>query len=111
MVTIQGQPTAYALMDTLFQSFLLAMPTTRAVLARVGRVDRHILPTSICCFVGHEGGELRPCGILNTLRQTMIMHHLIDGQIFNGNHVEAIDDLAALLMGKISTSMSNRVVP
>jgi len=37
----------------------------------------------------------------------MIMHHLIDHQIFNDNHGTAIDESAALLVGKIRPAMDD----
>lgn len=107
MITIQGQPAADTLMETLGERLLLPVSTLRTVLTRVGRVDCDVLPTSICCFVGHVSSELRPGRILNTLCKAMIVHHLVDRQVFNGNDVKAVDGFPTLLMGEVPTSVTD----
>ena len=110
MVSIQRQPTADTVMDALRQRFLLAVSALRAVLTCIGRVDRYHSLTSICCFVGEVGGKLRPGCIVNRLGQTVVMHHLIDREVFHRDDVKPVDDLAALLMGKIMAPIGNPFV-
>jgi hypothetical protein len=40
------------------------------------------LSASLFRFVNHDGYELRPTGIMNTLRQVMVLDHPFDIQIF-----------------------------
>lgn len=110
MVTIQHQPTAGALVHTFRQGFLLSVSALRTVLACVGWIDRYVLPTSICCFVRQVCSELRPGSILDALSETVIVHHLVDGQVFHGNDIEAVDDLAALLMRKVPTAVTDALM-
>ena len=65
MVSVKCQPTTRTRMDTFSQRFFLAMPTVTTVLRGIRGIDRHELPTSICCFVGEKRSELRPCRILD----------------------------------------------
>ena len=110
MITIKGDAAADTLMDTYRQRFLLAMPTLRAVLACIGRVHRDVLPTSVCCFVGEVSGKLRPRGILNTLGQTVVMHHPVDRQIFDSDEVASVNDTPALLVTKIAPPIPNALM-
>ena len=51
--------------------------------------------------------ELRPRSILNTFGQTVIVHHLVDRQIFHNKYVKAIDQAAAFLVRKVAASMGD----
>src|SRR5712691_8679931 len=83
------------------------MPTARTVLTRVCRVDRYKRSTGTCCLVGHEGSELRPRRILDAFGEAMMVHHLVDRQIFYGNDIESVDDATALLMGKVRAPIAD----
>lgn len=107
MVSVEYQPTTEAGMDTLSQRLFLTMTTARTVLAGVRRVDRYKRSTGPCCLVREERSELRPCRILNTLGEAMVVYHAIDRQIFDGNDPKAIDETAAFLVGKVGTAVSN----
>jgi len=103
MVSIQRQPTASAGVDPFSQRLFLAVSTLTTVLRRVGWIDRNHRSTSIGCFVCELCGTLRPRGVLNTLGQAVVMHHLIDRHIFDGDQGKPIDEASALLMGKVPT--------
>src|SRR5712691_8327186 len=107
MVSVECQPTARASVHTLCQRLFLTMATARTILARVRWVDRYKRSTGTCCLVGYERSELRPRRILNAFGEAVIVHHLIDGEVFYGNDIEAIDHTAALLMGKVGTSVTD----
>ena len=107
MVSVECQSATRTLMQTLREGFLLSMATLRTVLTRVGGVDRYHSLTSICCFVCEVGGKLRPSRIMNTLGEAMIVDHLVDRQVFDGNHIEAVDDASALLMREVAAPVGN----
>ena len=85
VVTIQRQATTRAMIDPIRQRQVLPVSALATVLRGIRRIDGRILPTSVCCFVRQKGGQLAPGGIQNTLGETVVMHHLVDGQVFNGN--------------------------
>ena len=97
-------------MDTFSQGLLLAMSTARTVLTRIGRIDRYKRPTGTCCLVREERSELGPRCIVNTFGEAMIVHHLIDRQVFHRNDVEVIDHATARLMGKVAPSVRNTLM-
>src|SRR5258707_13550855 len=80
------------------------MSKLRPALTRVRGVHRHKAPTGPCCLVGEEVCELTPRGVQDALRETMVVHHPIDRKVFNGNHVEPIDDVAAVLMREVAAT-------
>ena len=92
------------MIGSLRQRHGLPMVTPAAILRRVGRIDFDSSSASFFRFAEQLVKKSRPGGIGNALGKTMIVRHMIDTQIFNGNHVVAIDDLSAFLMGEIVSS-------
>ena len=80
------------------------MSTARAILRGIGGVHRDALPTGPCCLVGEQTDELSPCRIADTLGETVGMHHPVDTQVFDTNHLKGIDDPPAVLLRKIAAS-------
>jgi hypothetical protein len=78
------------------------MATRGAFLTRIRGVHRHILAPGPCCLVRKQGGELTPRRVLDALRETGVMRHPVDRQIFNGNHVEPGNNPTAVLMGEVT---------
>ena len=101
MVSVERHPAARTGMYTLCQCLFLAMPTARAVLAGVRGVHRYKHSTGPCCLVREKCSELRPRRILDTFGEAMIVDHPIDRQVFDGNHIEAVDQATTLLMSKV----------
>ena len=67
------------------QRLLNDFPTLIAFLRGVAGIDSDDLMPSILSFDREDINELSPTGIRNGLRNGMILHHVIDIQIFNGN--------------------------
>src|SRR3990167_5686369 len=59
------------------------MAAARTILARVCRVDRDKRSTGACCLVREQCSELRPRRILDAFGEAMIVHHLINRQVFD----------------------------
>jgi len=89
------------MIDTFKERHDLPMMAPAAILTRVGRVDSKVLPASFLRFAGESPEELRPRGIMNAFRETMIMHHPVHTQVFHRNRPEAVYDLAADLVREI----------
>jgi len=54
-------------------------------------------------IVLHPPQEASPGGIVDRLRQMVILHQIADLQVFKGNQVARRDERACLLSGKILT--------
>ena len=107
MVSVENQPTTRARMCPLCQRLFLAMSTARTILAGVRGIDCYKRSTGPCCLVREKRSELRPRRIGNRFGKAMIVHHPIDGQIFDRNDIEPIDQTAAFLMGKVAAPIGN----
>ena len=79
------------------------MSTPAACLARIGRIDFDERSASFFRFARELAKECRPRGIRNAFSKTMGMDHAIDAEVLHADHTEAIDDLAAVLMGEVVT--------
>jgi hypothetical protein len=88
--------------DSLTQGERLPVTTPRTVLRRIGRVDFDGLPASFSRFAEQQFKEPRPRRVTDAFRQTAVVEHPVNGQVFNRNQPESIDDLAGFLMGEIS---------
>ncbi len=82
----------------------LSMSTGATCLTRIGRVDLHTLSASFFRFARQCAKELRPRGICNALRKTMVMNHPVHMQVFYANHTETVDDLSTFLVGEVIPS-------
>ena len=80
------------------------MPTLRAILTGIRGVHSDILPTGPCCLVRKERYELTPRGVINAFGETMVVRHPVDRQVFDRNEIRAVDDTAAVLVGKVTAS-------
>jgi hypothetical protein len=79
-------------------------------LARIAWIDLRYTPTSIFSFVRCELHKLIPCGIGYGFGETMILEHPSDVQVFKCDEGKSIDQLSALLMGKISALVGYALV-
>ena len=78
------------------------MATPRAILTRVRGVHRPILSTGPCCLVRQQGGELAPRRVLDAVRQTLVVRHPVDRQVFDGEQIKLVHDATTLLMREIA---------
>ena len=92
------------MIHTFTERHLLPVMTPAAILRRIGGDSFDKLSASFFRFAGQFVEEFRPRGILNALRETMVMGHTVDMQVFNCSHSELIDNVAAFLMGEIVTT-------
>src|SRR5690348_2107878 len=86
------------------------MSTARAILTGVRGIHRHKLPTGPCCLVRKEAGKLAPRHVMNALGETVVMHHPVDRQILNRDHIEAVYNTAAMLMGEIAPAPNRALI-
>ncbi len=92
------------MIHTLTQGHLLPMVAPAAILGRIGRIDFDERSASFFRFARELVKELRPCRVTDAFRETMVMYHPVDLEVFDADHAEAVNDLAALLMGEVLTS-------
>ena len=76
-------------------------------LTRIGGIDFDQRSASFFRFARELTKEGRPRGVCNAFRQTMVMNHPIHREVFDANDPIGVDDLTALLMGKILSSPSD----
>jgi len=60
---------------------------TRASFRGIGRIDRHDHAPSLYRFGCESLTEIAPTTIQNALRQMLVANHILNLQIFNGNHI------------------------
>ena len=84
------------------------MSTLRAILTRIRGIHGYVLSTGACSLVRKEVRELAPRRVMDALSKTMVMHHPIDRQVFNGNEIKRVRDTAAVLMSKVTPSPALR---
>src|SRR5262245_27983298 len=77
--------------------------TPTAILARVGRRDRHDRDTVKAPIVADPREEQAPTSIMNTLGEVVILHHVLDVQVFVGNQVVRRDQRTCLFHGEVFT--------
>ena len=92
------------MIHTLTQGHFVPMVTPAAILRCVGRVDFDELSASFFRFARQFLKKPCPRGIMNAFRETMIMGHTVDLQVFHADDTEAIYDLPTLLMREIIPS-------
>ncbi len=82
---------------------LIEKPVTTftASLRSVGRVNSDESVESFFRFATQHTEKIRPDRIMDTFGKTMVMHHSIDVQIFNCYKAEGINNLTAVLVGKV----------
>src|SRR5579859_5370366 len=86
------------------------MATLRAILRRVRWVHRDKRSTGPRCLVRKQIGELTPGGVMDTLGQTMVMHHAVDRQVLNRDQIKGVDDAAALLVGEVAATPGSALI-
>ena len=67
------------------------------------RIHHQNARASFFRFERSDGNELTPTGIMNVFRQTMILDHVLDGQIFKFNRIELFDKFVCFFEAKIKT--------
>ncbi len=95
------------MIGSLRQGHLLPVMTPAAILRRVGRIDSHVGSASFFRFAGQFAEKLRPRGIGNALRKTMVVGHAVDMQVFHTDDPVPLDNPAAFLMGEVVSSEGN----
>jgi len=65
-----------------------------ACLRCIGWIHQDHFPTGPFCLVGQVLDELIPGCILNAFSQTMILEHVIDGQVLNSYEPMPVHDLS-----------------
>lgn len=80
-----------------------AMSTARAVLRRIRGIHGDELPVGPCCLTSDQCAELSPRGVVDALGQVLVLDDMADGQIFNGNDIELVDNGATMLMSEVVT--------
>src|SRR5947209_3641372 len=90
--------------ESLGERHLLSMSALAAGLTRVGGIDLYQFSASFFRFARKLAKEFRPRSVGNALCQTMVVYHVVDGQILNTNDAETVNHLPALLMGEVVTS-------
>src|SRR5690348_10017364 len=78
------------------------MSTPRAILRRIRGIHSDILPTGPCCLVGDERCELTPRGVMDAFRETMVMRHPVDREVFDRDQIKAVNNTAAMLVGEVA---------
>ena len=101
VVPVQLQATAGAPIHSVGKSELLPVVTPAACLRCVRGVHGHVAPTSVFSFVLEVRGELAPRRVTDALRQTVIMHHLVHLQVFDGHNPILVDDAPGVLVGEV----------
>src|SRR5258708_30955237 len=95
------------MIGSLRQRHRLSMMAPAALLRGVGGIDFDQRPASFFRFAEQVRKEGRPCRIMNALRQTMIVNHAVDMQVFHTDDPICIDNLTAFLMGEVLPSPRN----
>lgn len=110
MVTVKFEIATRATECSHVERHFLPVSTARAILGSVGGVNFNELSTSVFSFERKVAKELSPGNISYTFRKAMIMNHLVNQQIFNGNDTVFIDDSPAKLVGEVGTPIRNTLM-
>jgi hypothetical protein len=92
------------MIHTLTQGHFLPMVAPAAILRCVGRVDFDKRSASFFRFARQSVKKSCPRGIMNAFRETMVMRHTVDMQVFHADDAEAINNLPGLLMREVIPS-------
>lgn len=100
---------AIAPMQAVSQGLLLHLPTFGASLGRAGRVHEYDMLPSFLYFDRKHTGEIlaastpggQETGIMNRLRQRMVLDHVPDAQIVHRNQAEAVDQVPRRLVVEV----------
>src|SRR5450432_4263505 len=90
-VAVEGQPATWAVICSVGEGEGLSMSTAGAILRRIRGVHGDLPPTGPCCLVREEVRELAPRRVVNALGKTMVMHHPVDRQVFDGDQIKGVD--------------------
>ena len=83
----------------------MSVSTHGTILRSVGGVDFNQLPISTFSLIGKIVKELSPGCIRDRLGKTMIIRHLVNRQIFNGDDAELVYYFSTELVGKVRASI------
>lgn len=86
------------------------MIAQRTGLGRIARVLFDKQPTSFCRFVGYDQKEVPPRNIRDSFRQTVILNHPGNAQLFNVNFIKLPDQTVRNLVVKMLPCASNAQV-
>jgi hypothetical protein len=76
-------------------------------LAGIGRINFAECSASFSRFTEQHTKETRPGRVTDGFSQTRVMEHPVDLQVFNRNQTELVNNLAAVLVRKISSTPTN----
>jgi len=110
MVPVENQAATGAAMHSVGQLLTGAMTAVGACLRGVGGVHRDQATTSIFRFVRQVRDELPPRCIMDGLRKAVVVDHGVDREVFDGNDVMPVDDLAAFLMREVRASIGDALM-
>src|SRR5687767_1948771 len=112
MISIEFQSTIRTIMDTHFNSFGDNRMTFGAFLRRAAWANECKTPTSVCSFVGGELHKFTPSDIGNATSVALVIRglHILDVEIFKGNELVLIHQLARCLMSKVIASIGRPFV-
>jgi hypothetical protein len=92
------------------QRLLNHLPATRTALAGVARVNRYHLTASLFRFARQGQYKLTPRRVSNRLRKTVVFEHVRDAQVFDGDHPEAVNQLAGRLVREVAATEADPLV-
>lgn len=95
------QTTAGTVEHSFRKGYSLAMPTSRAILGCVSRIHLHQRPTGPFCLVRKLLEKSTPRCISDALSQTVIMYHVVDTKVLNGDGLIDINNSSAVLVREI----------
>src|SRR3990167_9124019 len=107
MIAVSCETTTGASMNSVGEFFSFSMAAFRTVLACIGRVYLYQVSTGAFSLVRKISDKLPPSYIRYIFTQTAIVNHFINRQIFYANSAILINDFSALLVGKISSFITN----
>lgn len=98
------------MIHTLTQRHLLPMSTLATRLTGIGGIDVDELVASFFRFACQLRKEHAPRRVTDRFRQTMIVGHAIDVQVFYADDAKLIHDVSAVLMGEVLATPRNTLM-
>jgi len=92
-------------MYTNAQIFVYQLPTPATALTGVARVNQYDTTASIFRFAQRVLYKLVPRRIRNAFRQAVVFEHPLYIQVLKGQHAEAVGQLPAFLVSKVTSSI------
>jgi hypothetical protein len=76
----------------------------------VGRINFEECPASFCRFAGQHIKKVRPGRVTDAFGKTVIVQHSVDREVFYRNKTKLVDNLSAVLMGKVGPAPPNALM-